>query len=254
MFLLYVHTTAGYQNNASTDQKDSTDDVEDCGTDATSGGKNSTFLVLNSDLATSESTLRIRSIAKSYSTIFSDSNDDRFFNLVVTLRSFNLEEIVCTSSKASYINRTCFKISNLISICCLVVSLLVSTSYFDEINGICICRVSSFQLEYCSVKRITGPICFFDIEVICLNFNFIRLCCVVRILCELFVDIAGICSCSCCYFSIVSNNDCLSSCFFSCSRSKGGNINDKVKTILIRTNFMCTIIMLVSLSSTKSDI
>ena len=43
--LLYVHATAGYQNNASTDHKDRTDDVEDCGTDATSGRKLSTCLV-----------------------------------------------------------------------------------------------------------------------------------------------------------------------------------------------------------------
>ena len=43
--LLYVHATSGYQNNASTDYKDSTDDVEDCGTDATGGRKLCTGLV-----------------------------------------------------------------------------------------------------------------------------------------------------------------------------------------------------------------
>ena len=45
--LLNVHATSGYQNNASTDYKDCTDDVEDCGTDATGGRKFRTRLVKN---------------------------------------------------------------------------------------------------------------------------------------------------------------------------------------------------------------
>ena len=43
--LVSIHATASYQNNASTDYKDCTDDVEDCGTDATSGRKNGTLVV-----------------------------------------------------------------------------------------------------------------------------------------------------------------------------------------------------------------
>lgn len=46
--LVSVHATSGYQNNASTDHKDSTDDVEDCGTHATSGRKDGTGVVYNS--------------------------------------------------------------------------------------------------------------------------------------------------------------------------------------------------------------
>ena len=47
--LLYVHATSGYQNYASADYKDCTDDVEDCGTDATGGRKLCTRVILNFD-------------------------------------------------------------------------------------------------------------------------------------------------------------------------------------------------------------
>ena len=43
--LVSIHATASYQNHTSTNHKDSTDDVEDCGTDATGGRKNGTLVV-----------------------------------------------------------------------------------------------------------------------------------------------------------------------------------------------------------------
>ena len=46
--LLYIHATAGYQNNACADHKDCTDDVEDRGTDATGGGKLCARIIGNS--------------------------------------------------------------------------------------------------------------------------------------------------------------------------------------------------------------
>ena len=47
MLLLNIHATAGYQNNASANHKDRTDEVENCCTHTTGGRKNSTSLVNN---------------------------------------------------------------------------------------------------------------------------------------------------------------------------------------------------------------
>jgi len=46
--LVSAHATASHQDNASTDYKDCTDDVEDCGTNATSARKSSACKVDNS--------------------------------------------------------------------------------------------------------------------------------------------------------------------------------------------------------------
>ena len=143
--LVSIHATASYQNNASTDYKDCTDDVEDCGTDATGGRKLCTRLVGNC----------CGLFKVSSSVVFFCNCKCRISSLVITSRYSFLNQSVCSicESCESRNDTLCIR---------LILSCIINAVYpgNNTVSNCIVLVISIFNYETCTSERLLFAVLF----------------------------------------------------------------------------------------------
>ena len=157
--LLNVHATAGYQNNASPDHKDCTDDVEDCGTDATSGRKNGTGFIGYS-----------RSLFQVCSSIIIASNSKCGIScFVVTSRNSFLNQSICTICKTSKCRNSTSSIRLVLS--CIINTVNPANRQFVVSEFVIFAfRISNYESSTCKRLLFTILFCYGELSIVNLYF------------------------------------------------------------------------------------